>query len=104
MMTDLEKHMIKLPFRIESIKLLFEPRDLWLGLYWDIKQIFRRNYLSLYFCFLPLLPLKIVISAERGGIICRLGHSFENYEYRRREGYKRCRRCGHHEYFNNSKS
>lgn len=38
-------------------KVLFEPRDLWVGLYWDSRPLL----LNLYFCFLPMFPLRVQV-------------------------------------------
>jgi hypothetical protein len=41
-----------------SAHLLFEPRDLWVGAFWDIKAM--RGFgasLFIYVCLIPLLPL-----------------------------------------------
>lgn len=43
---------------------LFEPRDLWIGVYWtvkpwgDVKGNVDR-YVEIYVCFVPCLPIKI---------------------------------------------
>lgn len=46
-----------------NARLLFEPRDLWIGVYWNkvssIESAYRR--LDLYVCILPMLPIKFVI-------------------------------------------
>ena len=41
-----------------SVRLRFEPRDLWIGVYWDR----RPGALVLYVCLLPLLPLRIEVT------------------------------------------
>lgn len=45
------------PGRAISISLLFEPRDLWVGVYWD-KGV---SSLLVYICLVPVLPIKIAI-------------------------------------------
>jgi hypothetical protein len=35
--------------------ILWEPRDLWFGLFWDVKPF----EISLYFCIIPMLPLRL---------------------------------------------
>jgi hypothetical protein len=48
-----------------SIKLLFEPRDLWIGLY--VKPRFAEGgywITTFYLCLVPMLPLRI--TAGRG--------------------------------------
>jgi hypothetical protein len=36
-----------------SVRLKFEPRDLWIGLYWTRDE----RGLSFYVCLLPMLPI-----------------------------------------------
>ncbi len=40
-----------------AVRILFEPRDLWVGLYWDKRD----DGLYLYVCIIPMLPLLIVV-------------------------------------------
>ncbi len=40
-----------------KIRLIFEPRDLWVGLYWDR----RPGGLHLYFCPFPMLVVLLVL-------------------------------------------
>ena len=47
-----------------SLKLLFEPRDLWVGLYWKREG---REHLFLYVCPIPTLCLRIHIARSWGG-------------------------------------
>lgn len=47
-----------------TVYLKWEPRDLWVGLYWDRRIVdnggpIRLHVLSLYFCLLPCLPLLV---------------------------------------------
>ena len=42
-------------------RLLFEPRDLWVGLYWDYQRIGRIWHCDFYICILPMLPVKITV-------------------------------------------
>ena len=46
-----------------NAKLLFEPRDLWLGVYWDLTRSTESAHrrLSVYVCVLPMLPIKVVV-------------------------------------------
>lgn len=53
-----------------KINLKFEPRDLWIGLYWDVKKDYSccysrqdkpENKIKLYFCLIPMLPLVVEI-------------------------------------------
>ena len=41
----------------------FEPRDLWIGLFWRINREMRPPYctLHIYLCLIPLVPLHITI-------------------------------------------
>jgi hypothetical protein len=41
---------------------VFEPRDLWVGLYWDYKAGVKRAFdLDLYICVVPTVPLHVKI-------------------------------------------
>lgn len=44
--------------------LAFEPRDLWLGVYWSR----RPNGLHVYVCFIPCFPLHIVFFSKRSPV------------------------------------
>jgi len=47
---------------VDSIGCAFEPRDLWLGLYWDLVVTGDSSFaLHLYFCLVPLLPIHVVL-------------------------------------------
>lgn len=48
-----------------KIQLLFEPRDLWLGVYWDIRYRVYQSELYVYLCLLPMLPLKITTPYQK---------------------------------------
>ena len=45
---------------IADFRLLFEPRDLWVGLYWT-KDRFTESW-HFYICIVPMFPLKITIA------------------------------------------
>jgi len=52
-----------------SVRVRFELRDLWVGLYWDTSRVqcrsaggwFVSRELRLFFCLLPTLPLLVVL-------------------------------------------
>ena len=46
-----------------SISIVWEPRDLWLGLYWDKKDSSRFFYL----CLVPCLPIRVHWKRAWGG-------------------------------------
>lgn len=45
--------------RPEEITFKFEPRDLWIGVYWDFDRGKLTHSLSVYICLLPTLCLKL---------------------------------------------
>lgn len=49
-----------------SVRATFEPRDLWIGVYWDLRRHGYSPYrdLRIYLCIIPMLP--IVFSLEWG--------------------------------------
>jgi hypothetical protein len=52
-----------------KLKLLFEPRDLWLGVYWNRKVLLGaelppRVDLHVYICLVPMFPIHIVFKGE----------------------------------------
>lgn len=47
-----------------SIKLLWEPRDLWLGVYWTGTT----DDMQVYICLLPCLPIRLHRVRSYGGI------------------------------------
>lgn len=48
-----------------QVRLLWEPRDLWVGAYWDFKQpvpceeCTEHWTLDVYVCLIPVLPLRL---------------------------------------------
>ena len=61
------------------VRIKFELRDLWIGVYWNVRKAevedytshyyddnyhklqFLRNILEIYICILPLLPIKLEV-------------------------------------------
>ncbi len=43
-----------------------EPRDLWVGIYWDLTREMRgMRHLDVYICLLPMLPLRLMFQLGR---------------------------------------
>lgn len=44
-----------------EVKLKFEPRDLWVGVYWNLAESIESTYkrLDVYVCIVPTLPLRL---------------------------------------------
>ena len=57
---------------VRRAQLIFEPRDLWLGVYWDRPMPLEMGYgflmrtLHIYICVVPCLPLKITLTRVKG--------------------------------------
>lgn len=45
--------------RVRRARFLFEPRDLWVGCYWRKDGWGVMRSLTLYFCIVPCLPLRV---------------------------------------------
>jgi hypothetical protein len=43
----------------------FEPRDLWIGAYWDTYHEAGKKMLDVYICIIPMLPIQIVVQVNR---------------------------------------
>ncbi len=51
-----------LSFRAKtSAALIFEPRDLWIGCFWDHIKVHQLPYLVIYFAVVPTLVLRLTI-------------------------------------------
>ena len=46
----------RLRYRRLSVELIFEPRDLWIGVFWDRLALL----VNVYVCIVPMLPLRFV--------------------------------------------
>lgn len=42
-----------------DVTIYFEPRDLWVGLYWNLTRGSGANELNVYVCLLPCLPIRL---------------------------------------------
>ena len=52
----LKKRLFKTRWMIYNVMLLFEPKDIWVGVYWSMSC----NWiLDIYICILPLLPIRL---------------------------------------------
>jgi hypothetical protein len=49
----------------KRVTLLFEPRDLWIGIFWDRRWLplmhKDRKSVVLYFCVIPTIVLRVVL-------------------------------------------
>jgi hypothetical protein len=49
--------------KLESFRIYFEPRDIWIGLYWDRATMMGPYYqLRVYLCLLPCWPIRIALN------------------------------------------
>lgn len=46
-------------YRRLKARIEFEPRDLWIGVYWDRKKIGTLSQLNLYICIVPVFPIHL---------------------------------------------
>lgn len=51
-----------------SLKVLWGPRDLWVGVYWDTERLGSSiSHFRLYLCLVPCLPIRIHFMRSWGG-------------------------------------
>jgi hypothetical protein len=48
-----------------SINIKFEPKDIWIGIYWTTHNWVYEKELDLYICIIPMLPIKIAIKKSK---------------------------------------
>jgi hypothetical protein len=48
-----------------TIRILFEPRDLWVGVYWRTFMEAGNKMLQLYVCILPVFPIQITFPIRK---------------------------------------
>jgi hypothetical protein len=53
------------PSWLVHVELLFEPRDLWVGVYWNVPEGGWRRRVDLYVCLLPTLVWKVMLRGAR---------------------------------------
>jgi hypothetical protein len=49
-----------------EIRLAFEPRDLWLGVYWNRWGMANYVHTDVYLCLLPMLPIVVTVTRKVG--------------------------------------
>ncbi len=47
-----------------TIRFRFEPRDIWVGIYWKWWKCVAGKYLDVYVCILPMLPISFHFYAD----------------------------------------
>jgi hypothetical protein len=48
-----------------TIEVQYQPRDAWVGLYWDVQTSSSWRRLQLYLCAVPFLPIKLTLLVQR---------------------------------------
>lgn len=72
MKPDLEKWFARWHYRL-ALNVRFEPRDLWVGAYWQVDPIteygtnvaVQEEWWHLYLCIVPLLPIHFTLKLRR---------------------------------------
>lgn len=54
--------------RLAERSIKFEPRDIWIGVFWNLSTTVMTGRLLVYICILPMLPIKLAFTylSERG--------------------------------------
>jgi len=56
--------------RISKVKIAFEPRDIWIGIYWNYIEpdfaVIDLDNLYIYICIIPMLPICIAAYTGEG--------------------------------------
>lgn len=57
----MRKYIWRWRYLVPEIKFLFELRDLWVGVYWNIVESIETPYhrLDVYICIIPTLPVRL---------------------------------------------
>lgn len=48
-----------------TFALLFEPRDVWIGVYWNRKWVGVHRMIEFYVCIVPLFPIHLTVIRKR---------------------------------------
>ena len=48
-----------------SLTFGFEPRDLWVGLFWNTGNVDGETFTAYYVCLLPMLPISVLVPRTR---------------------------------------
>lgn len=46
---------------LDDVRVLFEPRDVWIGVYWDRRWRGGVPLLYVYICIVPVFPLRLIV-------------------------------------------
>jgi hypothetical protein len=47
-------------FEVGRVAWLFEPRDIWIGVYWNSERHGGWRELTVWVCLLPMLPIRVL--------------------------------------------